>query len=443
MLYSSLMFEPYVSNGPRHVRLGEGMIMSSTFFTRSALMFTLSASLTAPVIAGELAPVANWRLRVPASSVSGDPPGAEGISGLVEDLSDEEARDRRWPRNHLGRIDLRIDLSAVENRGPLLVVLELEDKGETPIPVVLGAAKKPSSKKFKVVDRKLVGERREDTRDGPRVARLTFPGRSYKVLRLVIGAEGRDAPKVESLRLYRLDKRARNDYWLFLGAGITKEALNPRDFARKIVERYADRDPYVCNESVGGWNTREMLEALPDLLKEHRHAHFVAFHIGGADVSDRRPFPRGSRGISRNLEGILRAIVKAGKVPILARLTYRAYHENDGKPAVPPEENGSGPYVEKIYDPLIAKYCPHFYDRAMRRGAIDFYSHYRTHPEELSDEGVSPNDRGRRSMRRIWLDVAGGIIYGDGPIKDGAAPGKPDPGEDDESPTRESGLSRR
>ena len=63
--------------------------------------------------------------------------------------------------------------------------------------------------------------------------------------------------------------------------------------------------------------------------------------------------------------------------------------------------------------PLIAKYCPLFYDSAHRRGAIDLYSYFKDHPDELLPDGVHETVKGQESWRRIWVHEVGRVIYSD------------------------------
>ena len=157
----------------------------------------------------------------------------------------------------------------------------------------------------------------------------------------------------------------------------------------------------VFNRAEGAWSARDLRRALPRLLKRHPWASYVAIHIGGNDVTAQRPHPGGGPALRRELSAILDVVAAAHRVPILARLSYRAYRR---KPRVPPERNGAGPYVREIFDPLIREHCPAFFDAVRGAGRVDLYGWFRAHPEELKRDGIHPNGRGKASWVRLWLE---------------------------------------
>jgi lysophospholipase L1-like esterase len=224
-------------------------------------------------------------------------------------------------------------------------------------------------------------------------------------LRIAISAE--ESLAVGSIGLYSLDPEGRNDYWVVLGASIQAQSIRNDVFKQMVAERYG-YDPVIFNTGVGGWQTKDVRDALPRILSEHPHARFVVIHIGGNNVSLNRPYPGGEREIRDDLVAILDGIVAAGRVPILSRLSYRAYKWD---PPVPPEENGSGPYVTAIYDPLIQEYCPLFFDEEAGRGIVDAYGWFKSHPQELAGDGIHVNEAGEMSWNRLWAEQAGKIVY--------------------------------
>lgn len=149
---------------------------------------------------------------------------------------------------------------------------------------------------------------------------------------------------------------------------------------------------------------------MPRILAAHPHARYVTIHIGGNNVSQKRPWPGGADAIRDDLVAILEMVRTAGKVPVLARLSFRAYQ---GDRPVPPEQNGSGPYVTALYDPLIRQYCPAFWDEKAGRGAVDAYTWFREHPDELSGDGIHVNAKGAESWNRLWAEGAGPVVYGE------------------------------
>lgn len=200
---------------------------------------------------------------------------------------------------------------------------------------------------------------------------------------------------------------APNDYWLCLGASIQQQSIRNPVFKQMVGERFG-HDPVIFNEAVSGWNSTNLLNALPSLLALHPHARYVVIHIGGNNVSPNRPYPGGAERLEEELRQILQIIRDDGRIPILARLSYRAY---GGEHPVPPESNGSGPYVENIYDPLIAEFCPRFVDPQTHLGVVDAYGWFREHPDHLSGDGVHVNSQGAEDWNRLWAERAGAVIY--------------------------------
>ncbi len=218
-----------------------------------------------------------------------------------------------------------------------------------------------------------------------------------------------------NIALYRLPEGKRADYWLFLGASITEQSVRNEAFGRMVHRHDGDEwDPVAFNLAVSGWNAADLLEALDGFLAEHPHASYVGIHIGGNDVSPNRPYPGAAEPLEASLVEILTRVEKAGKVPILSRLSYRAY-KKPGATEFDAEENGSLPYNVNILDPLIRQHCPRFYDAEAGRGIMDPYTWFKAHPEELSSDGVHVRPAGEESWNMLWAKEAGGVVYGGTP----------------------------
>ncbi len=213
---------------------------------------------------------------------------------------------------------------------------------------------------------------------------------------------------VTDIGIYSLDVE-HPDYWLDIGASIQAQSVRNEVFKRMVKERFPGYDPVMFNLAVGGWNSMHLRKALPGFLADHPDARYVCIHIGGNNVSPNRPYPGGADQLKEDLISILDMIRDAGKTPILSRLSYRAYK---GAKPVPPEENGSGPYVTAIYDPLIEEYCPDFVDTATGLGVVDAYTWFKEHPDQLSPDGVHVNAQGAESWNRLWAEKAGAVVYG-------------------------------
>jgi lysophospholipase L1-like esterase len=214
--------------------------------------------------------------------------------------------------------------------------------------------------------------------------------------------------KITDIGLYRLDGKKKKDYWLIIGASIQAQSIRNKDFNKMVQDRFPGYDPVVFNLAVSGWRSDHLRKALPEFLKEHPYASYVGIHIGGNNVTQYRPYPGGAKRLEDDLVAIIKMINQSGKIPILSRLSYRAYKTD---PAVPPEENGSGPYVTKIYDPMIQKYCPLFFDRTTGKGLVNGYDWFKEHQEELRPDGIHVTKPGEESWNRLWVEGAGPVIY--------------------------------
>lgn len=241
--------------------------------------------------------------------------------------------------------------------------------------------------------------------DAPQWVRLRFEARD--------GWPEDEPVRFTDIGLYEIDPDGRNDYWLIIGASIQQQSIENHIFHEMVTERHPDYDPVMFNLAVSGWRTGNLLNALPSFLARHPNASYVGIHIGGNNVSANRPYPGGAEELEEDLIAILEMIQEAGMTPILSRLSYRAYHPSATKGAVPPDENGAGPYVENIFDPLIQQYCPAFVDEATGLGVVDAYNYFRAYTEELSPDGIHVNPTGERSWNRLWAEGAGRVVYGD------------------------------
>ncbi len=231
--------------------------------------------------------------------------------------------------------------------------------------------------------------------------RVIIPPREVPTV-VELRVQGRNL-HLRDIGLYELG--GRDDIWLAVGASIQEGGFTHSVFKQAVREEHG-YDPVVFNRAVSGWTAGKLRKRLPGLLAEHPEARYVAIHIGGNDVSSQRPYPGGARRLERKLRDIVQLVEDSGRVPILARLSYRAYPK---PPLVPPEANGSLPYVEAVYDPLIEEMTPAF--STWGCGVVDPYSWYRDHPDELSADGIHPNREGRRSWARLWARQAGDVVY--------------------------------
>ncbi|MDF1665583.1 MAG: hypothetical protein P1V97_27740 [Planctomycetota bacterium] len=279
------------------------------------------------------------------------------------------------------------------------------------IPISLVGAKKRGAKKWKKLAGEVCHKPADGRRKGFRDFRVVWPKGKYTVARLVFGEGDEDLGKIQRIRFYKLDKKKKNDYWVFVGAAMTMNAANPDRYTQLIRETFTDQDPYVVNEARNSWGVNKFWNGIGKILERHPHSRYICIHIGGADVSNQRPYPKGSKTIQRRLDAALAMIRKAGKIPILARLSYRQYKKKGAQPAVPPESNGSGPYVVNVYDPLIRKYCRPFFDPKARRGYVDLYKLFEENKKFLGDDGISWNKDGNEAFLKVFVMRAAAIVY--------------------------------
>jgi len=204
---------------------------------------------------------------------------------------------------------------------------------------------------------------------------------------------------VEELGLYRLDPEGERDVWLFVGASNQWRGITQGRFRGAAAARFG-REPVVLNRAEGAWSAARLRRALPGILEAHPEARYVGIHVGGNDVSAHRPWPGGADRLRRDLEAIVGMVEAAGMVPILARLSYRRYRRS---PAVPPDANGATPYVEHVYDPVIAACCARF--------DVDMHDLYRDRPELLSADGIHPTPEGELAWVEAWIEGAARVIY--------------------------------
>jgi lysophospholipase L1-like esterase len=243
------------------------------------------------------------------------------------------------------------------------------------------------------------------------LAKVEVPSGAACWVRVTVRVEG-DMPseglRISDIGVYEIDPAGANDYWLSVGASIQHQSLRSGVFKKLVREKFG-YDPVLFNRAVPGWRTQDLLKALPTFLKDHRHARYVTIHIGGNDISGNRPYPRGAEALRADLIAIAAMISDAGKTPLLSTISYRAYA---GDFPVPPEENGSGPYVVNVFEPVIREHCPWMIDATTNRPCVDAYAWFKAHPDELSEDGIHVNARGEFSWNRLWVDGVGPKIYG-------------------------------
>lgn len=211
------------------------------------------------------------------------------------------------------------------------------------------------------------------------------------------------------LGLYTLAQAGAKDYWLMVGGGLEVTAFRNSTFKAAMRTAFPGSDPVLFNAAVGGATSTSIAANMQALLDAHPEATYVLVHMGGLDVDNRRPYPGGASTLKANLTNTIKAIQAAGKVPVVSRVTFRNYQT---APLVPPEENGAGPYVTAIYDPVIQSLTPAFYDFANKAGFIDGYGYFKANLSELSnDDGIHLTAQGSTNWLNMWVIRAGRVAY--------------------------------
>jgi lysophospholipase L1-like esterase len=241
---------------------------------------------------------------------------------------------------------------------------------------------------------------------------------------LAIKVEFTDATPVTvrltHLQVFQYSPKTPPDGWLIVGASIDSAAFRDTDrFWRMARQRHPNADPLLVHLAIGGWRLQNVLDRVAETLSRHQEIRTVLVHIGGNDVTAERPYPGGAEQMRARLRRLLHLLVLDGRRVFLSRLSYRAY---TGAKPVPPESNGSLPYNQAIYDPLIREYSPDLLDPETGQSRMDPYAYFHAHPEELVADGIHNTPKGQESWVRLWLNAVGPLVYGTGHPRRAAPP---------------------
>lgn len=341
------------------------------------------------------APERDWRAVAKAEAVSSSPGGAAEIPGLCA----EEGRPWRVQEGRRARIELALELGDDEG---LIVAIEARNRGDGPVCASLRRGRRPGA--LKRVDRCMLPITAEATESWlvkreAETARLTLTARPGRGGRLAIELSCKTELDIEvrRLRLFRVAPGQRCDYWLFLGDGLNI-AAEPEAFEAELAAAFPGFEPYVVNASRPGMSAEELRKELPGLLERHPYARVIALHIGGFEMARGRTRPAIASAIARPLAKVLKRLGRDGRVPILARHSYRDVKEGAVDHAYA--------YNEEVFDPLIKRYCPDFFDAGAGRGRVDPYTYFRRHKSFLSYNGVGLRANKHGAWRELWLEAA-------------------------------------
>ncbi|MCJ8347029.1 SGNH/GDSL hydrolase family protein [bacterium] len=190
---------------------------------------------------------------------------------------------------------------------------------------------------------------------------------------------------------------AQVDHWVFLGASITRAAIGDGKKLERLIESELGVQVKISNEAVNGMTSWELRKKLPEILKKYPEVKYFPIHIGGNDVSSKRPYPGGSKYLKENLRIILNLLKEDGRTPILFRLTFRNYKN------IRNSKNynlGSKPYVDNIFDPLIEQFSPMVNGKKL---VVDAYGFIFSQKTYLSKDGVHFTDNGYKRFLKEFL----------------------------------------
>ena len=241
-------------------------------------------------------------------------------------------------------------------------------------------------------------------------------------LRLTVTAPASSPGSVRDLALHQFSADGRDDYWLCVGASLQERGVSHALF-KSTIRALTGRDPVLFNVAIGGtttddWHTGHPFNPLQAVLDAHPRARYVAFHLGGNNVTDQRPYVSaatdpGDANLAADLDALLLQILEHGKYPLVARLSYRDYPAPDPVNAGANPENGSLPYNLHIVDPLVAAYLPNQYDASRNLPRIDAYTWFADRPQLLSSDGVHLNTTDETLWTTaIWAEMAAPLVYG-------------------------------
>ncbi|MEL6479062.1 MAG: fibronectin type III domain-containing protein, partial [Pseudomonadota bacterium] len=158
--------------------------------------------------------------------------------------------------------------------------------------------------------------------------------------------------------------------------------------------------------ATGGHDSADTLTALNAAQAEFSGSagqNFYIVHTGGNNVSANRPYPGGAAELETDLTTLFNDIEAGGDLGVLATLTKRYYSSAPavviGDPST--DQNGSLPYVENVYSPLIETRLPAWFDQGAP--VVDLYGLTDRYPEIIRPDGVHPWPEGERMMHQLIL----------------------------------------
>jgi len=177
--------------------------------------------------------------------------------------------------------------------------------------------------------------------------------------------------------------RGGDDVWAFVGDSIAAEVFDQAPahrpgFADWIARAHRGYRPLTLDVGLCRLRTFEALERMDEILALNADARVIAIQLGANDGTPEMLRPA--------LEGIVAKVRAAGKIPVVARISYQTKY---------------GPDYAAPKDAAL--------DEVVRAAGLlpgpDLYAWFRANPGELRD-GLHPTDRGAVETARLWADSA-------------------------------------
>jgi lysophospholipase L1-like esterase len=182
------------------------------------------------------------------------------------------------------------------------------------------------------------------------------------------------------------------DTWFFLGDSITAFAYDRTNlpaFATIVDTSTAHAYfPAMINGGIGGELSNSGLARLDEVLALNPDYRFFAITYGTNDSWGNKTDASAFRS---NLQGMIDKIKAAGRQPVLSHVPYAS--------------DGAHETLD-VFNAVV--------DDLTRTNQLqvgpDFTTHFKEHPDHLSDDKVHPAPAGRQAMNQLWADAMG-VVY--------------------------------
>lgn len=217
---------------------------------------------------------------------------------------------------------------------------------------------------------------------------------------LMAGAEEAGAAPANSSSQPPLDLSGPQK-WVFLGDSLTVGMVGDGHHFKADVQSIFNVTIESVNTSRVGKHVTEYVREIDGILRQHPTAKYFPFLIGANDVTEYSESK--ANWLRGKLVTVLDKIKAGGRIPILMRASYRNYHGKD----IFAEWN------RKVYDPLIRRYSPRWFDEASGKGKVDVHGFLKAHPDYMAGDGCHMTSKGYRDVRlQILVKVMAAQVYG-------------------------------